>query len=190
MANLPIAYSEGFNPHQKMSFAMPLSLGMASVGEYIDIELKKEMDTQGIIDSLNEAFPEGLKILKARQLGTKEKTGAAITAAAMYKISLTDDTITQKNIDTMLQTPQIHILKKTKKKEQMIDIRPMIYSAGMGDNNTINLILAAGSELYLKPEMVVEYLYEGRNFGRPFYLREELLKADSTGGGFESLFDR
>ena len=42
-AGIPVAYSNGFNPHQLIGFAIPLPLGMASVGEYVDVELKEEV---------------------------------------------------------------------------------------------------------------------------------------------------
>ena len=61
-SNLPIRYSEGFNPHQIMSFASPLGVGLTSEGEYMDIDLKEKVDPVAALNSLNDNMVEGLKI--------------------------------------------------------------------------------------------------------------------------------
>ena len=72
-AGLPIAYSLGFNPHQLMIFAIPLSLGVSSVGEYLDIQLKQDMSCEEIENRLNSTMPLGIKILSVRKLVEGEK---------------------------------------------------------------------------------------------------------------------
>ena len=62
-AQIPIKYSEGFNPHQIMSFASPLGVGVTSGGEYMDIELKEVIDPGQAMDALNGAMVEGVRIL-------------------------------------------------------------------------------------------------------------------------------
>ena len=61
---LPIAYSNGFNPHQQLTFAIPLSLGMTSYGEYLDIQLTAPVDCEEIKNRCNQALPSGIEILK------------------------------------------------------------------------------------------------------------------------------
>ena len=57
-ADLDIKYSEGFNPHQIMSFALPLGVGLTSVGEYMDIDIKTEIPSSEGIKRLNETMVE------------------------------------------------------------------------------------------------------------------------------------
>ena len=54
-AGIDIAYSEGFNPHQKLSFAQPLGVGMLSEGEYVDIEVNSTFSSREAIKRMNDA---------------------------------------------------------------------------------------------------------------------------------------
>jgi len=89
-AGLPIAYSQGFNPHQLITFAIPLSLGVSSIGEYVDMQFKTEMDCDEIVSRLNDTMPLGIKILSARKLNEGEKTCAAAVEIGTYKITLSE----------------------------------------------------------------------------------------------------
>ena len=63
-ANVDICYSEGFSPHQKMSFAAPLGVGIVSNGEYFDIEVNSTDSSNEMIKRINEANVEGIEVLK------------------------------------------------------------------------------------------------------------------------------
>ena len=62
-ADIDIKYSEGFSPHQIMSFAAPLGVGITSDGEYLDIEVNSTETTEQSIVNLNSAMVDGVKIL-------------------------------------------------------------------------------------------------------------------------------
>lgn len=182
---LPIAYSNGFHPHQIMSFALPLSLGMGSVGDYLDIELKNDISPDEIVFKLNEIAPEGFRILEARKLKQGEKNAASIIEAGVYEVTLpTDSLITNINIEEMLNKEDITVVKKSKKKEVEVNIRKYIYecSLELNENNEkiITLLIASGSKDNLKPDLVISYLYEtvGQvyNSYKIYYLRKDLLK--------------
>ena len=64
-ADLPIEYSQGFNPHMATSIAQPLSVGVYSSGEYMDMVLTREMNEEEIIKRLNETAPSGIKYISA-----------------------------------------------------------------------------------------------------------------------------
>ena len=61
-ANIDIAYSEGFSPHQIMSFAAPLGVGITSDGEYLDIEVHSTKSTDESRDALNAVMVDGIEI--------------------------------------------------------------------------------------------------------------------------------
>ena len=85
-AKLPAAYSEGFNPHMKLSFASALAVGVTSQAEYIDIELKEEVDlTQGVI-RLSNMLPPGIVIKGARYVPDNVPALMAIVNLAAYDI--------------------------------------------------------------------------------------------------------
>ena len=183
---LPISYSKGFHPHQIMSFALPLSLGMGSVGEYVDVEFDTEEDVNEVLRRFNKIAPEDLRTLEVRKLKQGEKNGASIVEAGIYKITLPKDSlITQAEIKEMLSQEEILILKKTKKKEEVeINVRPYIFEASFDLGGDIHLLIASGSKENLKPDVVINYLYEkvGQTYNpyRVYYLRENLLKKQNN----------
>ena len=65
-SQLPIRYSEGFNPHQIMSFAAPLGVGLTSEGEYLDIDLKEEVPSREALCRLRETMVDGMEVLQFR----------------------------------------------------------------------------------------------------------------------------
>ena len=87
-SNLPIKYSEGFSPHQIMSFAAPLGLGIEGLGEYMDIELYDEacagLKSDEAVKILNENMCEGMEVLSFRQLKGPKKNAMSSVGLADY----------------------------------------------------------------------------------------------------------
>jgi len=99
-AGLPIAYSKGFNPHQQLSFALPLPLGMTSINDYADITLATGIPPLEIVKTLNVAAPQGLHIHAAKPINQGEGAAAAIVITAMYFIRT--DNLCQEKADASL----------------------------------------------------------------------------------------
>ncbi|QOX62770.1 DUF2344 domain-containing protein [Anoxybacterium hadale] len=159
-----LQYSQGFNPHPKMSFAQPLSLGYSSTGEYIEFETTQPYPPEEIKEKMNRILPEGMGILSCEELPAAGKTLAAMTNAADYEISIPCPE--GGNIDIIqlvsayLSQKAITVLKHQRKsgKDVEIDMKPMIHDfAGFVDNNYIMLHcrLSAGSTANLSPELVL-----------------------------------
>lgn len=70
-AKIPIHYTEGFNPHPKMVFALPLSIGAESVCELLDIKVDKELCDDEIVRRLNLSLPSEMRVLEAYTPETK-----------------------------------------------------------------------------------------------------------------------
>ena len=87
-AQIDIKYTEGFSPHQVMSFAAPLGVGVESEGEYFDIEVNSTFSREEAMARLNEAMAEGIKILDYSEISDNAKKAMTVVAAAEYDISL------------------------------------------------------------------------------------------------------
>ena len=170
-ANLPIRYSEGFNPHQIMSFASPLGVGLTSEGEYMDIDLKEQVDEASALKSLNENMVEGLEITGFNYLpDDAEKCMSAVTAASYivtYKDSKDDACYIDNIIDLKEkffdESNSINIIKKTKKGERELDLKPLIYRFNLIIKEGVpeyDLLLSSGSTDNIKPELVVKAFHE------------------------------
>ena len=86
-ADIPIAYSQGLSPHQIMSFAMPLSTGLESDGEYVDIEITERITTDEAKRRMNAHNVEGIEILSFKELPDGAKNAMASISAADYTVS-------------------------------------------------------------------------------------------------------
>ncbi len=87
-AKLPVAYSEGFNPHMKISFASALAVGVTSQAEYIDIECKEEIDVNQAVEHLKASLPVGIRIKGAAYMQGNVPALMAIVNLAAYEITV------------------------------------------------------------------------------------------------------
>lgn len=159
-AEVDIAYSAGFSPHQIMSFASPLGLGLTSEGEYVDIEVLSTESSETMLQRINAVMVEGLQALSYVRLPDNGKTAMSVVAAADYRVTFdrpVEETVKEKFTE-FLSRDSIVITKKTKKSEVEIDIRPLIYQAAF-DDNSLFLQVSAGSAVNLKPEQVLETFF-------------------------------
>lgn len=162
-AGIDIAYSEGYSPHQIMSFAAPLGVGMTSEGEYLDIEVKTTASSTSSIEVLNGAMADGMEVLGYRRLPEDSKTSMSILAAADYEVYYREGYEPlpdwQSRLEEFLKKPEIVVLKKTKKSEQEIDIRPHIYQYEI-QRESVFFQVAAGSVTNIKPELIMEAFHQ------------------------------
>ncbi|MCR5581393.1 MAG: TIGR03936 family radical SAM-associated protein [Pseudobutyrivibrio sp.] len=170
-SNLPIRYSEGFNPHQIMSFASPLGVGLTSEGEYMDIDLKNYVEPAEAMDSLNKNMVEGLIISAINYLpDDADKCMSAVTAAS-YIVTYKDPKDDICYIENILDLKEkffdeaacINIVKKTKKGERELDLKPLIYRFNLTIDNGVpvyDFLLSSGSTDNIKPELVVKAFHE------------------------------
>lgn len=159
-SSIPIAYSEGFNPHQIFSIAAPLSVGVTGEGEYLDMKLTQKCTPEDLIAQINLSCPRGLSIIEAVELDEKETSAMASVAAAKYIITQNKQIIKQEIIDALSQKENLIITKKTKKgKIKEMDIKPGIINAAVLDGKIV-LTLSTGSVFNVKPDAVLRLLVE------------------------------
>lgn len=169
---IKLIYSQGFNPHPKMSFVQPLSLGYSSQREYLDFETIEQLPLETIVARLNGAMPNGVGITAGRQLPSSKRTLAAVVEYASYDVAMKLHTPCEwrKKLSQFLTQNEILVEKKQKKSGKMIqqDIRPMILEAAategkstvhtdITDDNYIalTLLICAGSNRNLNPEVLL-----------------------------------
>lgn len=170
-ANLPIKYSEGFNPHQIMSFASPLGVGLTSIGEYMDIDIKSEVPSADAIKALNDNMVEGLAITGFKYLPDDAVKCMSAVTAASYNVTYKDAKDDICYIDNLValkekffdEAESINIVKKTKKGERELDLKPLIYRFDIAIENGVpvyDFLLSSGSTDNIKPELVIKAFHE------------------------------
>ena len=85
-AGIDVAYSQGFSPHQIMSFAAPLSVGLTSNGEYMDVEVNSIVSCQDVKERLNSVSVPGIEVLSVKVLPGGAENAMASVAAASYTV--------------------------------------------------------------------------------------------------------
>ena len=120
-ANIDICYSEGFSPHQIMSFAAPLGVGITSDGEYFDIEVNSSLTSKEALDALNSTMVEGVEVTEYVKLPDNAKTAMSLVEAADYTLSYKEGYNSPVNVSEWQEiinkyfhnTDSFNIIKKT-----------------------------------------------------------------------------
>ena len=168
-AGIKLAYSHGFNPHPKMVFAQPLSLGYTGLNEYIEIETTEDHEPGYIAEKLSELMPPGLDIKGCERMAEGRKTLAAMTVAAEYMIEIPlaepVDMSDGEIAELYMRQDRIITLKKQKKKKVPveIDIKPMIRQLQVSQQDgliVIDTVLDSGSISNLSPELLIKTFTE------------------------------
>ena len=151
-ADLPLSYSEGFNPHPKMSVLLPLSVGFESACEYIDVEFKDGVGMLDCMKKLKGKLPLGMEIPQITQLNETSKKAKAIRYAS-YELTFTNPP-SEKEIENFWNLAEINVVKKTKRSEGLADIKPDIMDLYVADGK-VYAVISAGSEANLKADLLV-----------------------------------
>ncbi len=167
-AKIDISYTQGFNPHPKVFFALPLSVGITSEAEYMDIELNTFISCEKLIADLNKALPNGIRMVKAKNIIEKEKKKSisAKISLADYRIDLTIKKKLNNEIEDiinkLISQDELKVEKYSKKGMQYINIIPHIHIFKIKEikDNKISLYLRlnAGSVNNLNPLLCVQAL--------------------------------
>lgn len=183
-AQIPVSYSQGFSPHQLMSFSSPLGIGLSSDGEYMDLTLDQVEDADRIVEQMNEQMNEEIRVRNLTILKDDARPSMAMLAACDYMIAAKPDKTSflervdlEELVHRFMEHSSIKILKKTKRSEKEVDIRDNIYHLSTGleqlQGHTgmkyeesclegsayrplLYMQLTAGSVVNIKPELVLE----------------------------------
>ncbi len=177
IADIKLKYSQGFNPHPKMGFAQPLSLGYSSKCELIEFETRLEYSTQEVMERLKDKMPVGVELLECSVLDIGNKSLAGECVSAEYKIYIPTE-LTEPELKNLLNgymaQEQISAMKKMKKTKdiQEVPIKHMIRSLSiekLGDFALIRAHLDSGSTSNLSPELVIQSFLKFANIDVPRY---------------------
>lgn len=165
-AGIRMAYSEGFNPHPKISFGSALAVGVEGEREYVDIEVAQELELKEILGRLQEQLPRGIRLLEGQIIASGTKALMAVLNAASYRITVamglpvTEERL-QEAIASWLDRKEIQYLRFSKKGQVEKDIRPWVKQLEghiEGDEAIFELEVEVGNQGSVRPEEVIASL--------------------------------
>ncbi len=161
-AGLNMWYTEGFNPKPKMVFGPPLSIGVESECEFLDIRLLDTPDFDAIKESLNKSLAESLAVLDVYE--PKHSLLDIEWLSYIIIINNKDEPhVLAAKLEAFFAKEEINILKKTKKGEQTVNIRPLIKTVSVeptDEGAKISCLLSSSSQSFLNPEHLVRAMKE------------------------------
>lgn len=166
--NMPLKFSQGYNPHPKIAFAAPLSVGVTSDYELVDIELTEEVDLNTFKEMFPRIFPGGIQLVRCQYLESSKSLMSMVSDCAYaVKVAGDEETLAKfaKFSECLMDQDELIVVKKSKEKrkpDKEVNIRPLIKEFAVLDVNAEEVILrmklASGSVGNLKPDTVVEQI--------------------------------
>lgn len=164
-AKINLSYSEGFNPHPKMSYGNALALGVESQGEYVDIEIEDDIDVKEFLERINEQLPEGIKFIKGQEIDPKTPSLSSVIVYGEYIFNIDLESPLSKEfvksrVLNFIKSEEIIVTKKNKKGKNVdVDIRPLIRNfdlVSLDDNKvTFESTIATGSKANLNINILI-----------------------------------
>lgn len=161
----PLGFSQGFNPHPKLSFGSALAVGTTSNGEYMDVELTKEVDLPSLEADFVQALPPALLLLAIKQIPEKSPSLMSVLNRAHYVLRVDlvapiEQMVLDKVMADFLAQEEVTVLrfKKNSKDKRPVNIRPGVFDLqgeAFGETITITILVQSGSEGNVRPEEVI-----------------------------------
>ncbi len=165
-AQLPVAYTEGFHPRAKITFAQPLPVGTAGIGELCAIDLVERPPTQQLAKHLSRELPGGLDLVSVQILPRTKRSPFADLARADYLLVIAADEVDlnelRQAVDSFTAAEIITVERETKRHTRQINIRPGTHELSLKTDGTphIQMSLSLRPDDLVKPVELVEVLAE------------------------------
>lgn len=180
-ARVPMAYSSGFNPHPRISYAGAAPTGAASEAEYVEIGLAQVVDPAEIHRLLDEALPPGLDVLVVA-----ESPGGSLgdrLEASRWDLDLGATEGVAEAVEAFVAAEEVLVERMTKKGRRTFDARSAVLSIGLEDGRLVALV--RHTEPMVRPDDVANALVAAGELelvGTPVFTRLEQGRLDAETG--------
>jgi radical SAM-linked protein len=141
VVQLPLAFTEGFSPHPKVSFGLALSTGHESEAEYLDLVLADDVDLDVLPDTISEALPTGMAVVGAERLVDRAPALQEAVTAVTWRVELAPVAETRERVSAGLAAPTLETTRRRKGRDVVEDVRPVIRSIDVYDDTTVEMEL-------------------------------------------------
>jgi len=169
-AELPIAFSSGFNPRERIAFASALSVGVTGDAELATLEFAESVEPDVVVARLNSKLPPGIQLTAAEEIpeaGSRDLLNSFDRADLLVICACPAETrldSVAKSARRLLEKPSLRIQREREGKTKEVDIRPLIHDIEgesiEGERAIIHLVLALGTDGTAKPQEIISLLAE------------------------------
>ena len=189
-SQLPLGFTQGFNPHPKMNFASALAVGTTSDAEYMDLDFTEDLTMEQLEEALFPAIPPAFEVVEMKVVHGKVPSLMSIIQRATYTLRLEFVTeVTQAQLDAAveqfwnMEENTVYRYKKDSKDKKAVNIRPGVYELNLrleeGTENkfaVLDIVVQSGNDGNIRPE---ETAYGLMNAGMP--LVQQVVRIHRTG---------
>lgn len=173
-AKLQPVYSEGFNPHPKMIFLLPISVGFTSEYELVDIELAENIPEEELKTRLNDALPEGFHVLSVYDGAYKINQIDSVEYTVVFEQDVSE------KLNEFLNQPAYITVKKSKRKSRDIDILKFVKSFEI-KSDILSICLCANGENSLNPKFFTDEFLKWAGLDTEYQIhRKKIYTAQNT----------
>lgn len=173
-SGLPVAYSNGFNPHMVMTFASALSSGIPGDAELLDVSLSGEVTEEQCLSAMNRVLPPALQASRVRLVDDRFPKASAALRQAAYRITLHggDAGRIAGAVPAFLSETEIMAVRKSKRAETLVNIRPMLHELTARYDETADTAMLTARVSFveaatLKPDLLLSALCSYANAELP-----------------------
>lgn len=159
-SRLPIKYTMGFHPHVMTTFALPLSVAVASRGDYMEFQVLEDIPPLEIKNAINASVPDGLYALDCGHLPQETASLMSLVRQCSWEILI--DHMNHQQLAAAvvkaLEAPSLPVLKQGKGREREVDIRSGIFALEVPDGKkaVLKALLRSGSRDNISPQMLLQ----------------------------------
>ncbi|MEQ6903116.1 TIGR03936 family radical SAM-associated protein [Nocardioides sp. YIM 152588] len=177
-ARIPMAYSSGFHPHPRISYAGASPTGAASEAEYVELGLAEALDPAGVGRELDAALPDGLDVVAVADSATSRGGSLSdLLTGSRWRIDLGSGEGLDEAVRAFLEAESIVVERMTKKGLRSFDCRAAVVSLRVADDGALDLLLEHAVPA-VRPDDVLTGLREATGWTAP---RQALLTRVAQG---------
>jgi radical SAM-linked protein len=166
-ADIPLLYSEGFNPRPRIALATALPLGISSECELLDVSLREVIALDGMIERLTASSPAGLRVYTIANVPIRSPSLQTRVRSSEYRIHFEDGidaALLQDRLQTIMGTDTVERERERKGKMVTVNIRPLVHSLSIDTNGDLIAHLAIGEQGNLRPDELLNEMGLGDEF--------------------------
>ena len=184
-AELPLLYTQGFNPRPMLEFALPLGVGIDTEGDWVDVAMEVPLDPDEYVKRINEELPDGVRVIRAVSIDEPKKSLMSVVTCAEYRIEAPG--ITAALLDVFAKE-QVETTKKSKGREVKTDIRPLLIKPLTSSTpDRAEYMCFAGSQLNLRPDVLLKAVCESTGYDSAVAAEARITRLALYGGNYPDL---